>query len=591
MLRPNENPEWGWTLIRRNPPREYRPSVYEYLVLETQIPSCDKEVLPLWPDDHRAFAESISFGTAIKLFDYQLDNATLHQKITMDLQNQIARRLFDIPVPIRFFERRPERMEGHSSESTFSGMHARIQGLEGVDAAGKTKLEDGFPTTGQLNFEGRYQVPVWVAVLCREGLESRRARERFTAPSQAVLLTINGQTHASYGRQFYTTNRLKLDYIKDDLLVVLDCTRLPMELREDIFMGSRDRPRESEYTSALKSELEKWLHDHDGLRTLNNKRYCDLVQSRVSDDSTLRDVFTKLVGSSPALKSLFGIGGDIRVPDSGKVKGEAIFTGVRYPTYFDFDGRDAARIAKPCPENSYCKVALRTDAENSYFTRVDDPGSVEIQPQAAYRSYSLWNGRLTMTLQPLPGAHDGHRFPVEIRLTDCSRIEPFIRVIDLDITPAVDQQGSKNGKPADKHAGIDIPQPTLVYRDGWDDHGFDERSGVTLRSKPDGGSGYDVFINMDNVWLRQARSRYTRATSAMLVDQKYQVGMTVMCYALVAELTRSDTSGLSVSSADGGEVDEKEMVGFLSRGLAQIVLPLFDGIVKLAEGAFAPVRE
>jgi len=34
MLREGESTDWGWTITRRNPPAEYRPSVYEYLVLD-----------------------------------------------------------------------------------------------------------------------------------------------------------------------------------------------------------------------------------------------------------------------------------------------------------------------------------------------------------------------------------------------------------------------------------------------------------------------------------------------------------------------------------------------------------------------------
>ena len=74
----------------------------------------------------------------------------------------------------------------------------------------------------------------------------------------AILFSINGQVHGHLTSEF-VTRTLKMQLIKDYLLIHVDCTHLNYKFRKELFMASRDRLKHGEETSILRDIVSRTL--------------------------------------------------------------------------------------------------------------------------------------------------------------------------------------------------------------------------------------------------------------------------------------------------------------------------------------------
>ena len=110
--------EWGFTIIRRVPPRDgMKSSAYMYLAPGGKVPSFEADSLPLLPGTYPVVAEKqFEFGTFIKHYNYEI-GAGLRTSILFDLYNRLSLLIPKIALPIRLIERRMG-YKGHSFETT-----------------------------------------------------------------------------------------------------------------------------------------------------------------------------------------------------------------------------------------------------------------------------------------------------------------------------------------------------------------------------------------------------------------------------------------------------------------------------------------
>ena len=312
------NVGWGWTLVRRREPDgSRRSSFYEYLAPHGEVPCFEAESIPVLPTRDAAYGEPLSWGSIVKLYDYQLEHPT---SIVFDLNFELSRRLYHVALPVRLYERRAE-FRGHSKGTILTGMSVRLED----DRAGV--LESGFPDSGVIHVEGVGSVPIQITVF-------KKAKGRNYAGSQgSILFTVNGQVHGNLGNRFCSREAVRLDYLKNDLIVVLDCTQIPARVREDLFMPSRDRLRVCDPKQAFETALEAYVGDHEELQRLNAQRREEELRDRLADDQPLTEALKSVIRSSPELRNLFQTG--VRIPATN-VCGmrDDPFAGVKFPTYF-----------------------------------------------------------------------------------------------------------------------------------------------------------------------------------------------------------------------------------------------------------------
>lgn len=89
--------------------------------------------------------------------------------------------------------------------------------------------------------------------------ESRETiRQEFFLNNMSVLFSLNGQVHGDYTSEFIIRS-LKYPLFKDYLLIHGDCTNLNYDVRNELFMASRDRIKGGEESRQIREKLAESL--------------------------------------------------------------------------------------------------------------------------------------------------------------------------------------------------------------------------------------------------------------------------------------------------------------------------------------------
>ncbi len=292
------------------------------------------------------------------------------------------------------------------------------------------------------------------------------------------------------------------------MLVHIDCTDVETNIREKIFMPSRDRMRDTEISKEIELILAEELSRHEGLKQLNQCRREQQITKNPKDVKFLEGVVSKLIKKNRASLHYLGVGGNIKDRNEAGTKEEKEFEGNRIPTYLKIIGSER----KQMPINSYSRVAFETDASNDYFSRETDRGSLIIYPDVM-KSYHLWNGRITAKIIPSKTARVGAIRKI-IALLTRPYADPLSVEFEVEYMPEVEPEIIPPHLPKPpKMKDYKLPEPILVYKNkragyrSWDEikkeDGTNWNGEDIAKVVPSGnGAGVDVYINMDADVLR-----------------------------------------------------------------------------------------
>jgi hypothetical protein len=597
---------WGFTLVRRMRPSEgpYDTTTYVYLAPDGQVPSFAADELMVLPamskqrvgDESefdaevekeeeastkegtpKPYAKGLKFGTAVKLYNYQW---TARSVATTDVRFALEKYLYQLSLPLRVVETRPG-YSAHYLATTVSGTAVTI-------AKDKEKkfLEDNFPFTGEINPENMSALPITVALYREtpaENTESedngpkrkRKVKDPRRLP-KGLSFTINGQVHYSVGSEFFFTRGLKYDYIKDTLIVVVDCTYLPQDIRDTLIMPSRDRLRKLPDFDLILEKVVAYLKDQDALRRINDERRMTRVQAALQDDST-QNVLQSLVSKDPIFASLFGSGLKLRNPWTAGPTPKP-FTGKLPPTFFQFES-GKHNMEKSFPIDRTCSVELATDAVNDYFQLPDpnDRGVLNIEPKC-YERWHLLNGTLRIVFRAPSNARIGDRIPVKITVSDPNRAllgkEPWTNHLTLLCTEGGKEtkSGGERKKPQMAGGTLGLPNIQLVQKEKWPQHNFSERSALRITTE-ENGSEYTFWVNMDNIYLHNELMR-RNAAEKEAAKFAFKWGLVLIALGMIQEL-KKDVQGKTINGTDSEEQPKRveDQVSEFSKGVAAVVIP------------------
>ena len=112
--------------------------------------------------------------------------------------------------------------------------------------------------------------------------------------NEGILFTLNGQTHGAFPKSFFSRRTAgSLDYIADDLMVIVDCTDFSGRAREDFIMNSRDRLSGGELRQEIEHALEDLLKNSDQLRALRERRQREATERKLDDQRPLEDILSE----------------------------------------------------------------------------------------------------------------------------------------------------------------------------------------------------------------------------------------------------------------------------------------------------------
>lgn len=600
--------QWGFTIVRREyPTGNRRSSVYTYLApLKAEqnprqggILRFDADKMPIFPDGQAPYARDAQHGTLIKLYEYATKSRT-HMFLDRGLKRPLDLLLTDLALPIRLHECRDYQGHAGSFETTLTGIKVRLED----DKA--TNLEIGFPSSSSLRVMGEQMTATIYAF--------KKGKSRPYRRNEGIIFTVNGQTHGHLTADFFRRKNVGLGYLKEDILVIIDCTKLAGKAREDLFMNSRDRLSDGALRSAIEDELEDLLKRHSGLRELKEKRRREELESKLDDSKPLENILEDILQHSPTLSDLFLKGTRISTPFKTQAvqENERPFDGKRYPTYFKFKGQDyGTELTKNCHINMRCRIKFETDAANDYFDRDIDPGefslymvSGNLKSLVEGRTVNLHNGVATLSFRLPENCRVDDKLHFLALVNDRTQIDAFenhfvVTVVDPNApkggaTTSVQPPGKKPGKDREMPAGIVLPNIIPVYEQEWDqkDPPFDQYTALriihagTSDEDEENGNGqnvYDFYVNMDNAFLKHELKRGKQEIE--LAKAQFKYGLVLLGLGVLHEDTKSNGATNGKYDDTSNEASTEDKVETLTRAVAPILLPMIEslGTLKLDE--------
>lgn len=598
--------EWGFTIVRRQAPKGHaKNSVYTYLApLEAhEQPSRGNvlrfraESLHAMPSKNSAYARPMSWGTVIKLYEYQAPGFRSHVLRKDGLLGRLELLLPEIGLPVRIHECRSYGGHEGSFDTTMTGLGVRLEDKK------QENIEPDYPTTVPFKIASGEEFSARIYAFKRGRADAYRKNE-------GIILTVNGQTHGYLPISFFGRKRVQMGYLSDSLLVFVDCTRLSNRAREDLFMNSRDRLSGGDLRVSLEEELEDLIHNHKGLRELRDRRRQEETESSLAESKPLEEVLKSILKSSPSLTALFTIGSRLPSPHkSATVSGDdKPFTGCKHPTFFRFRRRDYGEVLqRSCPINRRARIEFETDVENDYFDRKEESGRFELELadvaglnlDAAY-SLNLYNGVASLNLSVPQGVAAGDELGLYVSVNDDCLVEPYLNVAELTVTPEQDkrkggngrhrQAGKDKGDEAEKPLGIELPRIVRVKEDAWAQYGFNRYSACRIRqaeSEVDQSkSVYDFDINIDNVYL-QTDVKASREAPA-LQEARFIYGTVLIGLALIRDWASRENDSTDIIVESRQDEPERESieqrVAAVTAALAPFILPMISSLGAMSLG-------
>ena len=615
---------WAWTLMRRRPDDSDSMPVAEYFILEkTEIPSFDSDYLHPFHTmtDNRYDGVMLKTGTVVKLFDYQVGSKFMSFKGARDTLNE---NLVETILPFRLLDFRQlpktkkareaaQKRGGDRAEGVdprpFYGMEFLLlrshkeEGLEDEeeDAAGEDKISVGnisHPDIGEVSVSAiplKRTIPGWL-----------KAPQNINR----VFHAVNGQVQYKQSRGYLS--RYGFPALKDRVVIVVDASKLTFAAHNEVWKGDREHISKTIVGERYLEEVKTTIKESTALQELQKK----IAQQELERASKAQsnELFQKLVDSDRNLAGLLSQRDPtIHVPASGgggtgsETGGGEWDEGKYSPTFVRLEERHK-KEGLAVPINRTRPVAARTDAENGYLNRTDNPGQViigdEVRKKFGIREH-LHDGRLTIYFEPQESVLSiGDTFTFKIALRDDAMAEAVeseelvLRVADEYTLPPPDP-----GKDKDKHKHakgknskgkgdnaptLGLPKCILLTKDGREVDGYGVEPWPADFNEHDGGmiedlgeEGVVYKVNYDNAYHLKYRLQQRGDVAREVVTEKYILGMRILMLGCEHAL-RSLQDGNGGDSEGAAEYydDFRRMA---ARGSASTVLALAENLPKIVD--------
>ena len=417
-------------------------------------------------------------------------------------------------------------------------------------------------------------------------------KQREFIGERPIVFTVNGQAQGWLSRRFIS-QELGFSMLRDFMLIHIDCTHILTSFRQDLFMASRDRLKESENTEILKDKIIQLLKTNEILRELNQKRRTQLMHESSED----REILEKILSHIPIDKDLLNLlkkNGDLsflkRTGSShdehknGKAheKKQSRST-KRYPSIFriDLKQNDDGKRIKSIPINGKGMIKFETDVVDEYLFRPDEKGDLKIKilgRRTNTRSGGTGPGKpsqvedvldvtregpsdgvIRITFEPKSDLAVGEEIELSARLTSPSGdLESIFWVKIVDPQKEEKRPQKQNDNPA-------LPKPIRVFEKpenpdepSWEKFGFtgDDVVKIIISDEPGQENLVEgIAINMDAFILRRhiSKNRLSSQEQIGQVRDKYCLTTylhTLFLYGILDKLVKSDNYAVEFEVSD-----------------------------------------
>ena len=561
--------DFGFTLIREHPKRESdhaKETWYEYLLVDGKIPSFSIDKIDLGLENRQ-----FETGTIIKMYSYQFPKG--YSGFAQDLNQSINEFLFNPALPILTKDTAERYPNNKVLVNDLYGLKRRLSSEE------NDYLDDSFSEVYEDEQFGRMKVSCFVFKTKVRDYDLKRTKQiiqdRYFKNSMSVLFSLNGQVHGHYTSEFITRS-LKLNLLKNHLLIHVDCTDLKYNFRKELFMASRDRLKDGDETQFLRSYLSTQLSKKDGRLAEIEKRRKQAVDIDTSSNTgDLLKNFTKNMPLDSDLLKLLNQTFKLDIkskekkkPVNGKShpKAEEIpFKPERFPSMFKLNAKnDGTTPVTKIPLNGEKTIKFSTDVENEYFDRNDEPGDLKIsvlgtrnneteggdapgEPKAPTDLFNIVKsspnkGTIKISLNPKDTLKVGDAVQVQVDLTapggDFSEIF-WVKIAEKE------QPKEKVEKKEEDSENLGLPQLVFMYEKpneedskvvSWED--VEEATSLNVDYKTvmipeaEGDTLKRIFVNMDSTVLKAFKSKYKNPNQEQLElsNRKYYTSVTSILF-------------------------------------------------------------
>ena len=552
---------FGFTLIREHLLSKREEKVkkntwYEYLKIDGEIPAFHAE-----QQDLGLYNRTFTTGTIIKLYSYDLPSGI--SDISRDLNQSINEYLFEPVLPVFTIEKE-KRYPKSSLRRGLYGLKRRLEQDE------SRYVDEYFSEDFDHKLFGKMKVTYYVfktKIDERSVKETRETiRREFFKNNMSVLFSVNGQVHGHYTSEFITRS-LKLNLLKEHLLIHVDCTNMDYNFRKELFMASRDRLKDGEETRELRkflaeklrdgrlAEIQKQRKDSIAVESEDAKELLKSLTQNLPMDSDLMKLLSQTLkldqqtNSNRAKK---------RQPKAKKKQNNTQpFNPQRFPAFFKRRVQGSAEKAVAIPIDGEKTIYFDTDVEDHYFDRIEEPGELkialldfktneteggdapgqvdQIEDVFDVRKSSPQEGTIKLHLSPKDAARIGDAARIKANLNDPrGELEPEIFLVKIT-EPNAPKPPSKK-KEESEIPNIGLPELVLAYQEEKEN----KENTVTWEkfeiatSKPmdystviypmvDGENLERIYINMDSTVLKnfKSKTRNLNEDQLQIADQKY----------------------------------------------------------------------
>ena len=613
--------KWAFTVVRREEPsaKSGEPIHSEFTYLAPigsaenprhgDVLNFDASELPLMPVMDEPYSRTITWGTVVKLYEYETTVGQSNILLSDGLMYGLERLLPEVALPMRIHECRGYAgIKERSFDTTIAGLVVRLEEGKGDN------LEEGFPDSAVIRSNGM-QMKARIYAFKEE-------RAATYLKDEGVIFTINGQAHGNLPKSIFSRPKaVGLPRLKDSLLVLVDCSSLSARQREDLFMSSRDRLSKRALRFAVEKEIEEILRMNPKLRKLQEQRRFQDVESKLSEEKPLEEVLQRIFKASPTLQTLFLVGRRLARPfakggagkdgkNGGPNAGEAKFKGRRHSTFFRIPDVPVGRVfSRGCEAGRRARVKFETDVENEYFDRATDPGMFDIEVVESTQPISVPNfsvtlddgaAHLNMALPSEAGA--GDELLLQVTVADSTLVEPFVNMFRLRVgnkqvhppgpNPEKKERPGGGGGNDSGSEGISLP-PVIPVKEGdkhWVKYKFIPETACHVISDPIEGSTqleHTFYINVDNISLK-TEMKYGKQ-DARLLEAKFKYANVLVGLAILHDARRWQEAPSNGSLDESNHETPPDMIRRATQAIAPVILPIIDQLSGLSEEALEEV--
>ncbi len=552
--------DFGFTLIREHPKTENdqaKETWYEYLLIDGKIPSFKIDSLDLGLEN-RVFKT----GTIIKMYSYQFPKG--YSGFAQDLNQSINEFLFSPALPMLTKDTAERYPNNKVLSNDLYGLKRRLQKEEG------DYISDQFSETYEDDLFREMKVSCFVFNVKVKNFDLKKTKDeigrRYFKNGMNVMFSMNGQVHGYYTSEFITRS-LKLNLLKNHLLIHVDCTGMKYEFRKELFMASRDRLKDGEETQQLRHYLASKLSAKDGrLNEIQKFRKQAVNVDTSTNTNQLLKNFTKNLPLNSDLMKLLGdtFKLDLKKETKNKKnkkkadskKTEIPFLPQRFPSQFKVNSKvkGDTEVAK-IPLNGEKTIRFSTDCGNDYFDRTEEPGELKIavlkikdnetkggdqigEPKEIGDLFNVNKsspnkGTIRVNLNPKDELKVDDAVQLKVSLT--SPTGDFDEIFWVKISDP-EKKKEKVPKDEDDNEPLGLPKMVFAYENkeekgenavSWED--VEEATGLDIDFKTvmvpeaEGDNLNSIFINMDSTVLKNFKSKYSNPNEEQIeiANRKY----------------------------------------------------------------------